>query len=830
MIHTSNLNKIGVLLSLLSFLFFSVQARAQSQVQTPVKDWEFIKQDLGSVWEAVRPAEAGRPESVPLWTEVTLPHSYNAQDAVDPDVNYYQGPAWYRTAVSIDNPYENGRVLLHSDGSGQKTKVFVYNEQVGDEHVGGYDEWTVDITDAVSKFKNSSVDKERFEGGVPISIRTDNSRDVQMIPSDMADHTIYGGLYRGVDLVYVPELSLENVHIRTETDAEGKTGTFNISTSFRNPAEVNKAEISYTVTDPSGEVVETISEDTATWDGMQQVTNFSIDDPVLWSPENPELYQVTAEATTPSGTHALQENVGFRHFRFEKNGPFYLNGERLLLKGTHHHEDHAGVGAAETEEMIRQEFKLMKEMGVNFIRLGHYQQREFTLDMCDSLGFLVWEEIPWNRGGLGGPEYKEQGRRMLTNMITQHYNHPSIIMWGLGNEQDWPGDFPDYDKQKIRAYMKELHNLSHKLDDSRVTTIRRCDFAKDIVDVYSPSIWAGWYGGRYTQYREATKEAVEGVDHFFHAEWGGDSHAGRHEENPYTNLGGIPVDGVVAETEGDAALEGGRPRASSYGDWSESYIIDVFDWTLKEQETMPYLTGAAQWIFKDFATPLRPNNPIPYVNQKGVIGRNKNPKESYYVFQSYWTDELMAHIYGHTWPVRWGREGQKQLIKVFSNGEEAELFVNGESQGMKTRDSQDFPAAGLRWEVPLNRGQYKVRVEAHKGDVTVTDNISFRYQTDQWEDPAQMKLEKIVETEDTTTVQVTLLDENGVLCLDAQNVVEFGLTGDGNLIDNLGTTTGSRKLEVYNGRAIISIKENGGPNVVSVRSDGIPTQLINLNQ
>ena len=173
----------------------------------------------------------------------------------------------------------------------------------------------------------------------------------------------------------------------------------------------------------------------------------------------------------------------------------------------------------------------MKELGANFIRLGHHQQSRMVLDLCDELGLLVWEEIPWCRGGLGGDRYKEQARRMLRNMIDQHRNHPSIIIWGLGNENDWPGDFEEFDKDKIRAFMIELNDLSHSWDPSRKTAIRRCDFCKDVVDVYSPSIWAGWYGGgRYTDYKSRSETEMKKVNHFLHMEWGGDSHAGRHSE------------------------------------------------------------------------------------------------------------------------------------------------------------------------------------------------------------------------------------------------------------------------------------------------------------
>jgi beta-galactosidase len=500
-----------------------------------------------------------------------------------------------------------------------------------------------------------------------------------------------------------------------------------------------------------------------------------------------------------------------------------LNGQRLLLHGTHRHEDQAGVAAAMTEELMRREMIMMKEMGVNFIRLAHYQQSRNILNLCDSLGIMVWEEIPWCRGGLGGDVYKAQARRMLTNMIEQHYNHPAVIIWGMGNENDWPGDFPEYDKEKIREFMKSLNDLSHRLDPSRKTAIRRCDFCKDIVDVYSPSIWAGWYRGVFTEYKQVTEEEFKKVNHFLHVEWGGDSHAGRHSENPDKALQSIKTGNGADERAGDASLFGGAARVSKDGDWSESYICNLFDWHLKEQETMPWLTGAAQWIFKDFSTPVRPDNPIPYMNQKGVVERDLTKKEAYYVFQSYWTTQPMAHIYGHTWPVRWGDEGEEKMIKVYSNCAEAELFVDGKSYGTKKRNSQDFPAAGLRWNVPLSKGGHQVKVMARNGKTTVTDSISFQYQTEKWTKPTRLLLEKIGEENGIATMQVKLLDEKGVLCLDATNWIRFGLAGDGKLIDDQGTSSGSRYVQVCNGRAIIRVRTNGGHSVISAKSEGLTT-------
>ncbi|RZK59471.1 MAG: glycoside hydrolase family 2 protein [Pedobacter sp.] len=810
---------------LVSLLTTNLALQAQTSKRL-VNNWEFVKGDLGGAWEAVRPVKAGNPEELPFWQKISLPHCFNATDALDPDVNYYQGPGWYRTNIEVENPYKNGRTLLHFEGAGQKTAVYIYNIKVA-EHVGGYDEWTADITDAVAKFKQNPVYQAQFKGKIPVVIRCDNSRDLEMIPSSLSDFNVYGGIYRYLNLVYNPQVSVDKLFAKASIAESGGYGKLTVSARLNDLPEVKNAQVKIFLTDPNGIRVADFTKDIKTFKGDSLLWDWSLRAPKLWSTDLPQQYTVTMDIIADGQKSTVTQKVGFRKFEFVKKGPFMLNGKRLLLRGTHRHEDHAGVGAAMTEEMIITEMKMMKEMGVNFIRLGHYQQSRIVLDLCDSLGILVWEEIPWCRGGLGGKTYQAQAKRMLTNMIEQHYNHPSIIIWGLGNENDWPGDFNTFDQEKIRTFMKELNDLSHKLDPSRSTAIRRCDFCRDIVDVYSPSIWAGWYRGDYTEYKDVSLAEFNKSERFLHVEWGGDSHARRHSENPDNALSKIKKGGGADERAGDASLYGGAARVSKDGDWSESYIANLINWHLKEQETMPWLSGTAYWPFKDFSTPIRPENPVPYVNQKGVIERDFTKKEAFYIFQSYWTNTPMVHLYGHSWPVRWGDAGEEKMVKVYSNCDEAELFVNGKSFGVRKRDSQNFPAAGLRWQVPMNKGKYTFKVVAKKGKVTVTDEITQEYQTEKWAKPAKMTLNKMEEKDGIATLEVKMFDEKGVLCLDAINLVSFNLIGDGELIRDQGTSTGSAKVQLYNGRAIIRMKTNNAKSMVSVQSKGIPTVFLN---
>lgn len=785
----------------------------------PLTNWEYYQGSLGSSWEVWR-GEAATDNVT--WNAVTLPHCFNGRDSVDPDVRYYQGPGWYRTKLKINNPYPNGRTVLHFDGAGQKSQVFVFTQKVG-EHVGGYDQWEVDITDAATK----ALTRKESKGEVPVAVWCDNSRDAEMIPSDLSDFNRYGGLYRHVYLKYLPAISVEQVHV--EPSVNGQAGVVKVRARLGNPLALKEeVELTVEISDRTGKVIQSEVKKLLPWSDAQEIQVFNLNSIQLWSPNTPVLYHCKVTIKSSAGEQSVVSRFGFRTAEWVKNGPFKLNGERLLLRGTHYHEDHAGVAAAVPDQEVRKTMQMIKDMGANFIRLGHYQQAPLVLELCDELGLLAWEEVPWCRGGIGGEAYKQQARDMQKAMIEQHYNHPSIIMWGLGNENDWPGDFEKQDKKAIIAFMKELNDNSHKLDPSRVTCIRRCDFCKDIVDVYSPSIWAGWYSGRYQEYKASAEKALKDTPHFFHAEWGGDSHARRYAEDPESMVEKIEVGQGTAEKGKAYKGSGGKVRMSKDGDWSESYMANLFDWHLKEQENMSLLTGSAQWIFKDFATPLRPENPVPRVNQKGLIERDGTPKEGYYIFQSYWSDKPMIHIFGQNWQTRWGKAGEAKEIRVYSNCPQVELFVNGVSAGIKKRNSQDFPGAGLRWNVKLNEGKNTVKAVAVAEKIS--NELTVGYQSAAWEKPAKLTLTELNRQDGVVTLEARIFDAKGVACLDAATLVRFDKVGEAQLLDNLGTSTGSRAVQLYNGRAIIRTKLLGTQAVFSLSSNGIETEYLTLKK
>jgi beta-galactosidase len=346
----------------------------------------------------------------------------------------------------------------------------------------------------------------------------------------------------------------------------------------------------------------------------------------------------------------------------------------------------------------------------------------------------------------------------------------------------------------------ELHRISKRLHPGRVTALRKFSDEAHLVDVVSPSLWPGWYSGNYHGYERALADSRQKFPRFFHAEYGGDSHVGRHTENP------VSGDAMNVPEGWEENIKPQKVKNVSLdSDWSESYIVDLFDWYLSISERTPWLTGNAQWAFKDFPTPLRPENPIPYMNQKGLVDRAGVPKDAYFVFKSYWTTSPeFCRIEGHTWTDRNGPPEMKREVNVFSNCPEVELFLNGVSQGRRTREVGKVPAAGLHWLVLFAEGSNRLIAVGRKGSQTPAhDTIQVRYTHKRNEPADHLELSSESLPDGSLLVRVVAVDKNGSLCVDYQKRVYFALDGGGRFVEFEGTPTGSTVIEMANGRAAI---------------------------
>lgn len=756
-------------------------------------DWEYLELNTKSVDEVM--SRSG-------WEDVTLPHTWNQWDALDMEPGYRRDASWYKKVVEFSD-IEDFQYILYFEGANITTDVYVNGIKAG-RHVGGYVGFEVDITEFISE-----------ESPNEILVRVDNSYNREVIPSQKSDFFIYGGITRDVWLKKVPRIYLDRVLVSTP-EVSKESGVVSLSLSVMNSEECTKCSVITRIIDPTNEKM--VGEMTVSLNASEP-TNFTLDEienPHLWSPSEPHLYKVEIHLMQDGLlTDKIEEKVGFRWYSFVPHGPFMLNGERLLLRGTHRHEEHAGYGAAMPNVLHRKDIQMIKELGANFLRLGHYPQDPEVYRMCDELGIIVWDELPWCRGGIGNDKWKENTKRLLEEQIVQNYNHPSIFFWSMGNEIYWLPDFEGGDDpEKLNTFLTELNTLAQQLDPHRLTAIRKHYDGADLVDVFSPSIWSGWYAGVYTNYEKSIRESMAKYPAFLHMEYGGSSHVGRHTENPITGSGMLS-----AEDWEEVSNQVNIKNIAKEGDWTENYIVDLFDWHLSVSESFEGFTGNAQWAFKDFGTPLRPENAIPYMNQKGLVDRSGHPKDAYYVYQSYWSKKPMVYIESHTWTERQGPKNKSRAVSIYSNCEEVEFFLNGTSLGKRKRNMDRFPACGLTWDVMFKEGKNELVAKAYiKNEIVSEDEMIVQYSYRQSEKADHVGLSSQVLPNGNLLIEALMLDKNERRVLDYEERMYFSLDGHGYLLKNFGTPTGSQVVEMANGRAAIELVPGSGDAIIEARN------------
>lgn len=761
------------------------------------ESWRYLESDQWQLPNA----------DLPEWQPINLPHTWNATDTVDAEPGYRRAGGWYEKIFVVN---EAGHYQLQFEGANTETTLYLNGHEIG-EHIGGYVGFTQSLSSHLLVGKPNRL-----------LVRVSNRYNPDVIPSQKADFFIHGGITRDVWLHRLPARYMARVLVSTPNVTAVSADT-EVRIQLAGIGAADAQQVRLELTDPQGIAVAEMSKAISAENMDDLVLSLpAVAEPKLWSPSHPHLYRLTVTLASMAGETLQQrvEPVGYRWFEMRDGEGFFLNGKRLLLRGTHRHEEHAGVGAAMTNAQHRADMAQMKALGVNFVRLAHYPQDPEVYRAADELGLILWDELPWCRGGKGGAQWERNTERLLEAQILQNYNHPSIMFWSLGNEIYWESDFPNGgDDAEILPFLKRLHQRAKSLDAHRYTALRKYYPGAEVVDVFSPSIWAGWYGGAYGQYQQALTQAMDKYPHFLHMEYGGSSHRGRHTETPL-NETGLPNEQVSVEEAMNQAVATSIAKDS---DWNENYMVNLFDWHLSVSEKLPGFGGNAQWAFKDFGTPLRPENPLPYINQKGLVDRRGQPKDAYYVFASYWSDTPFCYIESHTWPVRFG-PAEGRPVKVFCNTHSAELSLDGRSLGKKLRRHGHYPAHGLVWQVPFKEGVNHLAATGfdRDGRELAKDSFSLTYHQGEPGKFERVVLSSTAQTADVYLVTAQAEDARGRRAITFSERAYFStLGGDAELVQDQGTYDGSAIVEMANGVAQIRVRAGSRPSVVEFRTQNV---------
>lgn len=598
------------------------------------RGWKFIQQDIGL------------PEQFPVdWQDVDLPHTWNAVDGHDGNGGYDRGSYWYAKSFSTPKqPLGGGRVYVEILAAGQQATVYVNGEEVA-SHEGGYSAFRADITDLCNGDAEENL----------LVVNCSNEYRDNVYPQS-ADFTFYGGLYRGVNLISVPGTHFDLDYyggpgiMVTPKPCEGGA-TFEIQSFVANPGE--DFTVLYSIRDADGnEVAGGTRPSTAT-----EITLF-VPGARLWQIDDPYLYRVTATLERRNEAYdEVEVRAGVRSFSCDPDRGFILNGAETPLRGVSRHQDKLYKGNALTREDHYLDAEIIKELGANTIRLAHYQHAQDFYDACDELGFIVWAEIPFISVFNKDPEAHKNCISQLKELIIQNYNHPSICFWGISNEILIGG----ISEQLVENH-RELNALAKELDPTRLTTIAHVSMTPvdsplhHITDVISWNHYFGWYGGRM-------EDNGPWLDRF-------------HERHPElcVGLSEYGCEGVITN-------HGPNPACKDY---SEEYQALYHEHMAKVLNERPWIWSSHVWNMFDFGCAARNEGGVAGRNNKGLVTMDrKTKKDSFYIYQAYWSKNPMVHICGR----RYGqRAGETTEVRVYSNQPQVTLYLNGEAAGTLAAD------------------------------------------------------------------------------------------------------------------------------------------------
>lgn len=686
-------------------LFIVGWVQAQQRVVYTINDgWKFTK---GSPFEAQL---TGCDDS--SWETVNIPHTWNDKDADDETPGFYRGPVWYRKQLFIDKSQEGRRAVIYFEGANQEVRFYLNGQFVG-EHKGGYTRFCFDITPHL-----------RYGQENLFAIYVNNVYNPN-IPPLSADFTFFGGIYRDVYLQFMNPVHIatndyasSGVYIRTP-EVNNSAASVEITTLLTNdmpqPTEIRVENI---ICDADGKEVKKTQAEVKLAAGETKTDiskKIKIDSPRLWDIDDPYRYMVYTRILDKRKGTLLDEVVnplGLRWFKFDSEKGFFLNGKGRKLIGTARHQDYFQKGNALRDELHVQDVLLLKEMGGNYLRVSHYPQDPVIMEMCDKLGIVTSVEIPVVNAVTETEEFLHNSVEMAKEMVRQDFNRPSVMIWGYMNEiflrrpYTEGKQLEDYyrftekvaraleatirEEDPSRYTMMAYHNMPQYYEDAHLT---------EIPMIQGWNLYQGWYEPDINEFQRLLDRAHK-------------AYKGK----------------VLMVTEYGPGVD---PRVHSYQperfDFSQEYGLVYHKHYLNEMMKRPFIAGSSLWNLNDFYSESRVDA-VPHVNNKGVVGLNREKKDVYWFYKTALSRRPILVIGNREWKSRGGvvNTAQKECIQsvpVFSNAEEVELFVNNKSLGKKKIENNY-----ALFDVPFVGGENLLEAVAVTGDNKLRDMLRIQFQ------------------------------------------------------------------------------------------------------
>ena len=775
----------------------SVSAQSETRKIIPFDDgWQFY---LG---DAVNAHETSFNDG--LWRTLNVPHDWsiegeNLQDAPGGgNVGYFpMGVGWYRKTFSAPALAKDTKWSIEFDGVYENSDVWINGVHLG-RRPFGYSSFSYDLTPHLRPEKNV------------IAVRVDNS--------NQPNSRWYSGsgVYRRVRLVGTKLLHVDKWGVFAYTpkvDSENATVAVETTINNSNVSSYTNAIVKQTLRDAGGTQVATAEAPVviAANSIMNVKQLMTVSNPKLWDIDSPNLY--TLETTVLAGrveTDFVTTTIGIRHIEYDREKGFILNGRQVKMKGVNLHHDTGGVGAAVPERMWERKLQILKDGGCNAVRTAHNIMAPEFYEICDRLGMLVMDEVfdEWERGKRDYSYHRyfnDWHEKDLISMVRRNRNHPSIVMWSIGNE------VPDQSSPRGAMLARTLINITKREDPTRLVTAGNDNIASDnnyATDEYLYEFRDEIQGYNYADRWRNRRELIYSIDKAANPTW-------RFLGTETGGLGGPRCSYLIGNDPNKVEARYG-PRIDTEQRWKFTllydYVIGDFMWT-----GIDYY-GESRWPSRGATS--------------GMIDNCGFPKDGYYFFKSIWVSEPVLHVFPHwNWE---GREGQIFPVYVYSNCDTVELFVNGKSYGQKRFE---FPRKGtsggwnsfppgkvqtstanlhLSWDVAYEPGELKA--------VGRKDGKQYTTQVFTTGKPEAIRLSVDrsaikAHSSDVAHVRVEIVDSNGRVVPYADNLVKFELTGakligveNGNMMDLSSTKISERKA--FNGLCLAIVQAESPGNII----------------